>query len=129
ANAMRRFIARHLDKITGVLEGFDRIVFRGWLSQLCHEAGLRGFLARQSVLLKDFEPFAKTVTDMLRDAAEATAAKLHGKVHYLTSPDESKEMGARRSLAQREMRSGPICVLSAVEPCSTWEVRRSRERK
>ena len=29
---MRRFIARHLDKIIGVLEGFDRLVFRGWSS-------------------------------------------------------------------------------------------------
>ena len=93
---MRRFIARHLDKITGVLEGFDRLVFRGWLSRLCHESGLRSFLAEQGVLIRDFEPFAKDVTGSLRNAADAQAAQLHEKVHYLTAPYVSKEGVAKQ---------------------------------
>ena len=126
---MHRFLSRFFDKITGVIDGFDRIVFRGWLGQFCYPEGMEGFLASQNVLLKDFEPFAKSLTDILRADAEATAAKLHGKVHYLTSPKESKEKLAQKYMADRDVRFGPICVLSALEPCTTWQVRRSRERK
>ena len=58
---------------------------------------MRDFLASQQVLLKDFEPFAKTLTDALRRDAEAAAAPLHGKVHYLPTPDISKEKVAPTS--------------------------------
>jgi hypothetical protein len=129
ANAMRRFLSRFLDKVIGVIDGFDRIVFRGWLGQFCYPEGMERFLASQNVLLKELEPFAKTLTDMLRADAEASAAKLHGKVHYLTSPEESKEKLAQKYMADRNVRFGPICVLSAVEPCWSWQVRRSRERE
>ena len=128
-HAVRRFLARFADKIIGVIDGFDRIVFRGWFGQFRYEEGMKAFLSSQQVLLKDFEPFAKSVTEMLRADAEAAAAKLHGKVHYLTSPSTSKEKLARKYMADLGVRFGPICVLSASEPCMTWEVHRSRERK
>jgi len=126
---MRRFLSRFLDKIIGVVDGFDRIVFRGWLGQLCYENGMEAFLASQDVLLKNFEPFAKALTEQLRLDAEATATKLHGKVHYLASPGVSKEELAQKYMADRNVRFGPICVLSALEPCMTWKVWRSRKRE
>jgi hypothetical protein len=126
---MRRFLARHLDKIIGVIQGLDRIVFRGWLGRLCHESGLLSFFASQKVLLKDFECFAKDLTTMLRDQAQAQAEKLGGMVQYLPSPDISKEGVALRCLKDRGISTGPICILSALEPCMTWQVRRSREHK
>lgn len=126
---MRRFIIRHLDKIWGVIEGFDRIVFRGWLGELRHEAGMLDFLMRQGALLKDFEPFAKTATSIIRAEAEAQAARLHGSVHYLPSASTSKETLAKQYLEDRGRRAGPICILSTVEPCMTWQVRRSREHR
>ena len=90
---------------------------------------MRRFLASQDVLLKDFEPFAKDLTGMIRDAATVVGKQLHEKVHYLSSPTVSKEMVARNYQSDRPNRFGPICVLSALEPCSTWQVHRSRERK
>jgi hypothetical protein len=123
---VRRFITRVLDRITGVLSGFDRLVFRGWLLPLCHEGGMRCFLDRQGVLLKDFEPFAKTLTELVCDPADRAGAKLHDKVVYLNSPNVSKEMVAQNLLVDRPIRQGPIGVLSAVEPCWSWEVHRSR---
>lgn len=35
---MHRFITRHADKITGVLRGFDPLVFRGHLLPLCTQS-------------------------------------------------------------------------------------------
>jgi hypothetical protein len=126
ANTMRRFIARFLDRITGVIEGFDRIVFRGWFGKFCHEGGMYSFLANRGVLLKDFEPFAKGMTEALRREAESQAAKLGDKVRYLTSSDASTEEIARKLFQEHGNRTGPMGVFSAVEPYSTWEVRRSR---
>jgi hypothetical protein len=126
---VRRFLSQFRGKIIGVIDGFDRIVFRGWFGRFRYAEGMQDFLASQQVLLKDFEPFAKTLTDALRLDAEATAARLHGKVHYLTSPSISKESVALKYMADRNVRFGPICVLSALDPCWTWEVRRSRTRE
>jgi hypothetical protein len=129
ANAVRRFLSQFRDKIIGVIDGFDRIVFRGWLSRFRHEEGMRSFLANQGVMLKNFEPFAKTLTDAVRLDAEAKAAPLHDKVHYLPSPNIKKEAVAQKYMSERNVSFGPICVLSALEPCWTWEVRRSAKRE
>ncbi len=126
---MHRFITRHADKITGVLRGFDRLVFRGHLSPLCHEGGVGRFLMSQDVLLKHFGTFVQTMTRMIRDGAEEVAGRLRIPVRYLQSARESKEKIARQILAERKIRSGAICVLSAVEPCWSWQVRRSREHR
>ena len=126
---MQQFIARHADQITGVLSGFDRVILRGSLMPLCHEDGVRRFLSRQGVLLKDFEPFAKATTALVRDGAfEATVG--HGRpTIYLESSQTSKEGEARKLLAEHPIQSGLICLLRTLEPCWTWQVWRSRERK
>jgi len=41
---MHEFIAKHQDKIIGTLSGFDRLVFRGTLRSIAHEAGMRRYL-------------------------------------------------------------------------------------
>jgi len=126
---MHRFITRHATKITGVLNGFDRIVFRGTLLRLCYPAGVKTFLDRQGALLKNFGTFAQTVTDMLRDAVAVSVDRLDIPVRYLESNRVRKEEAAREFLNERPIRSGPICVLSAVEPCRTWQVFRSKKDK
>lgn len=126
---MKQFVARYADQITGVLSGFDRLIFRGHLMPLNHEGGVRGFLDSQGVLLKDFEKFAQVMTGLIRDGAEEVA-KAHGRpIHKLESSRVSKEEVARAILIERPIRSGPICLMPILEPCSTWKVWRSRERK
>ncbi len=51
---MREFIAKHRDEITGVLSGFDRLVFRGTLRSISHVHGMDTYLAMNKVLRKDF---------------------------------------------------------------------------
>jgi hypothetical protein len=126
---VHRFIARHADKITGILSGFDRLVFRGHLLPLCHDGGVRAFLASQDVLLKHFGQFVETVTALIRDGATSVADRFGFPVRYLESSRLRKEDVANKILAEREIRSGAICLLSIVEPCSSWQVRRSREHQ
>lgn len=126
---MREFIAQHADEITGVLSGFDRLIFRGHLLSLCHEGGVRGFLTSQGALLKDFGRFVENVTAMIRGAADGVIDRLGRPRRYLNSSRDSKEEIARRILTEQPIRSGPICMLSSSELCSSWRVWRSRERK
>lgn len=125
---MKQFVARHADEITGVLSGFDRLIFRGHLRALNHEGGVRGFLDSQQVLLKDFEKFAKVMTALIRDGAEEVVQARGRPMHKLESSRLSKEEIARAIHREHPIRMGPICLLSILEPCSTWQVWRSRER-
>ena len=82
---MRQFVARHADKITGILSGFDRLIFRGHLFPLCHEGGVRNFLASQGVLLKDFGRYVEKVTARIRDAAAGVLNRQGRPIRYLES--------------------------------------------
>ncbi len=54
---MKRFIARYRSLVTGVLSGFDRLVFRGHILPLMREGGMYFFLEAASVRLLDFKKF------------------------------------------------------------------------
>ena len=129
ASAVRRFINRFADKITGVLSGFDRLVFHGHLRRLCYEAGLEGFLAFRSILRKDFGNFAQHATECVKAESLAAAQAQHLPIDYLSSSHIRKEAVAKRHLAEHPIATGPICVLKTLEPCSIWKVQRCREEQ
>jgi hypothetical protein len=129
ANAVHDFISRYASKITGVLKGFDRLLFRGHLARLNFAEGVEGFLRRQGVLKKDFGDFAEVVTTMIREEAESLARTLGRPTAYLESSTIRKETVARRLLEQRPTKSGLVCILSCVEPCMTWQMFRSKKEQ
>ena len=47
---MERFLTRHASRITGILSGFDRMLFRGTLRSISYVDGLDKFLSSQRVL-------------------------------------------------------------------------------
>lgn len=126
---MKRFLRRHADQISGVLCGFDRLRFRGTLRWLAYADGMRSFLSCAGVLLKDFKTYVQGVTDQIRDAAVELAAGADRPLIYLNGSTISKEETAR-GIAERDgVKEGLVCILSAVEPCFSYEVHRSRERR
>jgi hypothetical protein len=126
---MKRFLRRHADQISGVLSGFDRLRFRGTLRWLAYPAGMRSFLSCLGVYLKDFKTYVEGVTDRIRDAAEQVARAEGRRVTYLNSSAISKEERAR-DIAERDgIREGLVCVLSAVEPCFSYEIHRNGESR
>lgn len=126
---MERFLKRHEDRIIGTIAGFDRVLFRGSLLSLCHQGGLDRFLSSQRVLCKDFAPFALRITDGLKMHVEKYVQQQKRPLIYLPSSKESKEDTARKVMAQDKIREGLICVLTCVEPCQAFGVRRNRELK
>jgi hypothetical protein len=126
---VHNFITRHAKKITGVLKGFDRLLFRGHLLRLNFAAGVEGFLRRQGALKKDFEDLAKGVTAMIRQEADSIAAAVGRPTLYLRSSAQRKEDVARRFLREQPVDRGLVCVLSCVEPCTTWQMFRSKKQQ
>jgi hypothetical protein len=126
---MNAFLLRHADSVVGVLSGFDRLVFRANLRQLCHPHGMECLLSANRILLKDFADYARRCTDALVTASLAQAHALGREVRYLNSSAIRKEDVAREIARRDGIRDGLICVLSCVEPCLSFEVHKSRERK
>jgi hypothetical protein len=126
---MERFIQQLGDSITGTLSGFDRMRFRGTLRLLAYTAGMQKFLNHTHVLLKNFKSYVQGVTDQVRDATEEIARATGRRVQFLSSSKISKEERARHIAQREDIREGLICIFSAVEPCFSYEVHRSQERR
>ena len=127
---MKQFISRHGDRLQGVLSGFDRLRFRGTLLLLTSEGGMMEFLWRNQILLRDFGGYVDGVTDRVRCASEALAAQTpYGRIRYLPSTRLRKEVVAREMAEQAPDREGLVAVLSCVEPCRSFHVRRNSETK
>jgi len=126
---MNEFIAKFGDYITGVLSGFDRLVLRGTLRAICYEQGMEGYLSGSEVLLKDFARHVHEVSRRLKQASLALAEKLGRTVKYLASSEVSKEEVAKRIAVEQKITEGPVCVLTCVETCQSFEVHRNAETK
>ena len=126
---MHEFIAKHQEKITATLSGFDRLVFRGTLRSINHAEGMMQYLWAKEVLLKDFASYVESESQRLKDASLAEATALGRPVKYLSSSQVSKEELARGIANQDGIREGLVCVISCVEPCRSFEIYRNRESK
>lgn len=126
---MDRFIAKHADRITGVLSGFDRLVFRGTIRQIAFVDGLKRLLWNRQVLLKDFGKHAEGLTTQVKEASCRRAEQAGRPIEYLYSSRVSKEDIARK-IAQRDgVRDGLIAVLKSLEPCQSFDIFRNRDTK
>ena len=126
---MERFLERHSDRITGTLEGFDRVLFRGTLRSIAYVKGMQIFLYSHHILMKDFGDYAQHLTQRIVEQAKSMAAKWERPYEYLTSSKDSKEELALQ-IAQRDgVEQGLICVFGCVEPCQSFDVNKDRKAK
>jgi hypothetical protein len=128
-DAMNQFIQQYEKDIIGHLSGFDRLVLRGTLRALAVKSGMLNYLWLVGVHMKDFARFCKEKSEQLKTASLAQAQRLHRPILYLPSPKRSKEEVARQIAQKDGLRKGLICVLTAVEPCQSYEVFRNKEKK
>ena len=109
-------------KIKGVIEGFDRIVFKGALSPLCYTAGLLIFLHSQGILNKDYKGWVQEKTAaIIRDAEEYSKSRAGSGIQYLSSSRMRKEEAAHERQKKMDIRSGLIGTWSCVESCNTFK--------
>jgi hypothetical protein len=120
---MNSFLQRHASAVMGQLAGWDRLRFRGTLRMLANAVGLFRFLCYRGRLLKDFGDYAHELSQQVRAGSLAAAEGAGRPVVHLTGPSGPKE-GRARQIARRDgIGRGLIGVLTAVEPCWSYNVR------
>ena len=120
---MDSFLQQHESSVTGMLSGWDRIRFRGTLRLLACAKGLGQFLSGVGCRFKDFKHYALGVSKQVREASLAVAESAQRPVQHLNGPSISKEQRAR-DLEQRDgIEQGLIGVLTAVEPCWSYNIK------
>ncbi|MFO0912569.1 MAG: hypothetical protein U0795_06415 [Pirellulales bacterium] len=68
-------------------------------------------------------------TRQIRSAVEAQADQLGMEVRYLRSPVINKEAYVQDILAERGRDPGFVAILSCVEPCRSYQIRRNHQTK
>jgi hypothetical protein len=123
---MKRFLERYRDRITGTLEGFDRVLFRGTLRSIAHVKGLQTFLYSHRILMKDFGDYAQSLSQQIVGHAKQVASDLGRPYIYLPSAKDSKEELATKILERDGIKQGLICVFAVVEPCQSFDLKKDR---
>jgi hypothetical protein len=125
---MDRFLDRYRSRISAVLSGFDRLVFRGSLLPLIMPGGMFCFLQRAHVGLLDFKDYVEATTKRVIAAALHEAVEHERPIRYLESSTIDKEKLARQLLAEQPVEEGLICAFKTLEPCRSFEYHRSPDR-
>lgn len=123
---MERFLKRHTNRLLGSISGFDRVLFRGTLRSIRYAQGLDYFMGSQRVGFKDFTGLVEKFSAGVKARAEQIARRAGRPFLYVPSGQASKEALAREVLKRDGIEEGLICVLSCVEPCPAFSVRRDR---
>jgi hypothetical protein len=121
-DAMRHFLAKHGARIAGVLAGFDRLVFHGFLRGIGYAAGMESYLYSAGVLLKNFKAFARATSIEIIEASLAAAVAQKRPVIRLPGAKDDKQAEARKSAERDRIAEGLVCVLRTVEPCHSFNV-------
>ncbi|MGA8314129.1 MAG: hypothetical protein WB755_29160 [Terriglobales bacterium] len=134
---MEQFIEKYSDCIVGVLSGFDRLVLRGsprrlnvsyWdpSRQVVVAKGMEEFLWQSGVLFKHYGDYLKKTSERVKKASTRAISEAGLPVIYVREAGVDEDEYARRVAAERGIRRGPVCVLSVLEPCPTFEYVQSR---
>jgi hypothetical protein len=127
---MKTFVRQHEASIHGVLSGFDRLRFRGTLRSISFADGFFRFLCVLGILLKALAAFLDGTSRKLRLATERLAKTTPvGKVVYLSGTRDKQQVvdDLIRKHAVADDFTGLIAVLSCVENCRSFELRKNAD--
>lgn len=125
---MNGFLQRHADSVTGMLNGWDRLRFRGTLRMLANLTGMIRFLCYTGHLFKDFGKYAHQTSRQVRQQALAVVEQAGRPVVHLDCPTVNKEQVALEIAGRDGIGEGIIAALTAVESCRSYDVRSDRRR-
>ena len=112
---------RYAPQIAGVLSCWDRILLFGTLPKICYAEGMTSYLYERKIRIFDYPRFAEPFRNALRENAERLAAENGMEIEFLRKRNVRKEDRVQEKLAQRGDHPGLVCILSAMEPCSTYQ--------
>ena len=131
---MDSFIDLHEKSMVGVIATFDRLIFKGHLNAFFAKGAFERYLWRRDVLLKEAGKFFEAETKRLRDHVASLAERSDRPFEYLASAHThacgtSKEDMARAIAGRDGVTEGLVCVLSALQPCTSFAVVGNRAKQ
>jgi len=109
------------EQIAGVLGCWDRVLIFGTLPGVCYAEGMTRHLYGKQIRIFDYPRFAEPYRDRLRENAERLAGAAGIEIEFLRKRNIRKEDLVKAALEQRGEQPGLVCILSAMEPCSTYK--------
>ena len=108
--------------VKGVIEGFDRIVFKGVLRPIAYSEGMQSFLNSKNVLNKNYKDWAvNQSTEIIKSAEEYTQRQCGTGIQYISSSRTRKEQMAHEQQAKTGIKSGLIGTWACVESCRSYK--------
>jgi hypothetical protein len=124
---MKSFLARFGALVSFVLSGFDRLRFCGESRLLNHARGVQSYLYQRRIPFKDYPEHAEELTKTLRRQTEQRARADGVPLLHLDSPDTDKEAVALRLAQQHQRTTGRLALLTCVESCLTYRLRKDAD--
>ena len=117
---MKKFIEKDTQKITGTIECFDRLIFKGYLPISWAES-MERFMSSSGLLIKDFKTFVSEQSERIKRHSR-TMAEAAGRPYIALIGKARKEEKARFITERDNITQGLICVLTAVEACQSFKM-------
>lgn len=120
-------VSKLKEKVSGYLEGYDRVRIRGTLRTLYNADVMEAYVFASKWRFKEFAQKAKEFSDQMVEAAAGLAQRMVRPFQYFPSSKASKEDWARGVAAADGIDQGLIGLLSCVEPCKSYSIRRKAD--
>jgi len=115
---------RFSDKVNGLIKGFDRIVFKGFLRPIMFSAGMQLFLKTHGILNKDYKSFITSQSEKIIESANCYSKEHCGsEIRYISSCNIRKEDLVHEHQRKSGIKHGLVGIWSCVESCSTFRAR------
>lgn len=117
---MELLTTKYQDKISGVLNCYDRIVLTGTLPVLSNASHLTAHLYQNNILIKDYTKFAEPYRNKLRVNAESIAVAAGLTIEFIGSRNVRKEAVVESVIKKRGTHPGLVHIISAMEGCTSY---------
>lgn len=123
------FVTKYGEQTSGVLHGFDRIIFRGHLTSFFTDKGMYYYLSQLQVPLTGYKKFMSGQTEDFKKHIEEMARQNGLTIQYVNNAKASKDQLAKSALAKAAYKQGLIAILSCLEISYTFNLRGNYQKK
>lgn len=121
---MNKLLERLGGKLKGMLQGFDRIVFKGYIQPLLYPAGAMSFCRGRGILNKEYKDWMLGKSQQIvKDAEEYVRQECGEQLSSLATYTIRKEEVAHAQQDRLQIQSGLIGGWSCVESCRSYRAR------
>ena len=117
---------RYANEIKGILTCFDRLVFFGSFQEIAYSGAMDHHLWSEKIQYVDYVKYADRLRLDMVDHVKAVAGYYNVDITFVNQ-DVRKEDLVAEKLKKRGRRKGIVCILSAIESCRCYKVKKDHQ--